>query len=309
MNRLNSMRIFVAVVEGQGFSTASRALGIPLPTVSRHIAELEEHLGAQLFIRSTRKVTVTDSGRQYYENVCRILESLSDAEAQVAGEYRKPSGLLTVTTPALFGRLHVLPLLQEFMALYPDIRARLLLSNFVIDLMEEHIDLGVRIGQVTDPSLITVRLGTLSQLFCASPGYLRACGRPLVPQDLLQHQCINLSKSANPLPWSYRSPGKPLQSINVMAQLAVNFADAAIDAAISDGGIVWVYAYQAASQIAAGLLQVILTEFEADPLPVSIVYPAGRLVPQKVRYFLDFAIERLRVALVEIENQCRTPMS
>ena len=304
MGRLEAMQAFVAVVEGQGFSAASRSLGIPLPTVSRWIAELEQQLGAQLLMRSTRKVVVTDSGRQYYESVRRILESLADAEVQAAGEYRSPRGQLTITAPTLFGRLHLLPIVSDFMASHVDITARLQFADFVTDLMDEHVDLGVRIGNLTDVSLIAMKVGEVRNIYCASPDYFAARGLPRLPEDLVKHDCIAFSKSGDPVPWPFRSPGQTQQVLTITPRLSVNTADAAAAAAIAGGGITWLYSYQAAPHLADGSLTAVLAKFEADPVPVSIVYPAGRLVPQKVRHFIDFAAERLRSALHEIDLRC-----
>jgi len=304
MNQLEAMRVFAAVVEGRGFSAASRSLGVPLPTVSRRIAELEKQLGAQLLMRSTRKVVVTDSGRHYYESVCRILESIADAEAEAAGEYRSPRGQLFITAPALFGKLHVLPIVRDFMASHSEITARLHFSNFVANLMEEHIDLGVRIATLTDASLIAVKVGEVRQVCCASPGYLAARGLPHMPEELVKHDCITTSTSGNPIPWLFRSPGQAQQSVTVAPKISVNAADAAAEAAIAGGGVTWLYSYQAAPHLAVGSLAAVLTAFEGDAVPVSIVYPAGRLVPQKVRHFIDFAAERLRAALHEVNSCC-----
>jgi DNA-binding transcriptional LysR family regulator len=309
VGRLEAMQAFVAVVEGQGFSAASRSLGIPLPTVSRWIAELEQRLGAQLLMRSTRKVVVTDSGRQYYESVRRILESLADADVQAAGEYRNPRGQLTITAPALFGRLHILPIVTDFMASNLEITARLLFSDFVTDLMEEHVDLGVRIGKLTDVSLIAAKVGEVRNFYCASPGYLSARGLPRLPAELVKHDCITFSKSGDPVPWPFRSSGQTQQAVTTTPRLSVNTAEAAAEAAIADSGITWLYSYQAAPHLADGSLIAVLTEFEADSVPVSIVYPAGRLVPQKVRHFIDFAAERLRKTLQEINSRCNIALA
>jgi DNA-binding transcriptional LysR family regulator len=309
MGRLEAMQAFVAVVEGQGFSAASRKLGIPLPTVSRWIAELEQQLGTHLLMRSTRKVVVTDSGRQYYESVRRILESLADAEVQAAGEYRNPRGQLTITAPALFGRLHVLPIVSDFMASHLEITARLFFSDFVTDLMEEHVDLGVRIGSLTDVSLIAAKVGEVRNIYCASPGYFAARGLPRLPEDLVKHDCINFSKSGDPAPWPFKSPGQGQQSMTVTPRLSVNTAEAAAGAAIAGGGITWLYSYQAAPHLADGSLTAVLNKFEADPVPVSIIYPAGHLVPQKVRHFIDFAAERLRATLHEVNSLCNAALA
>ena len=309
MGRLEAMRVFAAVVDGRGFSAASRSLGIPLPTVSRQIAELEEELGTQLLIRSTRKVAVTDSGRRYYESVCRILESVADAEAEAAGEYRSPKGQLCITAPALFGKLHVLPIVRDFMTGHPEITARLLFSNVVADLMEEHIDLGVRIGGLTDGSLIAVKVGEVRSVCCASPGYLIIRGSPRLPEDLANHDCVTVSKFSDPIPWLFRSPGQAQRRVAVAPRICVNTNDAAVEAAIAGGGVTWLYSYQAAPHLHVGSLVGVLTEFEADPVPVSIVYPAGRLVTQKVRHFIDFAHERLRAALQEVNSYCDAAFS
>jgi Transcriptional regulator len=216
MDRLEAMRVFAAVVEGRGFSAASRSLGVPLPTVSRRVAELEKQLGAQLLIRSTRRVVVTDSGRHYYESVRRILESLADAEAQAAGEYRSPRGQLCITAPALFGKLHVLPIVRDFMATHSEITARLLFSNFVADLLEGHIDLGVRISGSLDGALIAMKVGEVRSVCCASPGYLALRGLPRRPEDLVKHDCITVSTSGDPIPWLFRSPGEAQQRLTIV---------------------------------------------------------------------------------------------
>ena len=309
MGRLEAMQAFVAVVEGQGFSAASRSLGVPLPTVSRWISELERKLGAQLLMRSTRKVVVTDSGRQYYESVRRILESLADAEVQAAGEYRNPRGQLTITAPASFGRLHVLPIVRDFMTFHQEITARLHFSDFVTALMEEHVDLGVRIGKLTDESLIAAKVGEVRNFYCASPGYLAARGLPRHPEDFAKHDCIVFSKSSDPGHWPFRSPGQTQQGMTVTPRLSVNTAETAAEAAIAGGGVTWLYSYQAAPHLADGSLIAVLAEFEANPVPVSIVYPAGRLVPQKVRHFIDFAAGRLRRTLHEINSRCSVTLA
>ena len=172
MDRFEAMRVFVAVVERQGFSAASRSLSMPLPTVCRKIAELERHLGAQLLIRSTRRVVVTDPGRRYYASARRILDGLAEAEAEAAGEYRSPLGQLTITAPALFGRRHILPILRDFMAEHPDITARLLFTNFLVNLLDENADVGIRIGNLKDGSLVARKVGEVRHCYCASPGYL-----------------------------------------------------------------------------------------------------------------------------------------
>ena len=175
------MRVFVAVVNARGFSAAARALSMPLATVSRKVVELEKHLGAQLLVRTTRKVTVTDSGQSYYEDVRRILDDIGEAERQVSGEYQRPKGRLTITAPTLFGRDLVLPIVIDFMKVHSDISIQLYLTNTVVDLLEDDIDLAVRIGSLSDSSMIAVEAGTVRQIVCASPGYLAQGSRPWHP--------------------------------------------------------------------------------------------------------------------------------
>lgn len=309
MGRLEAMRVFASIVESGGFSAASRALGIPLPTVSRQIAELEKQLGAQLLTRSTRKVAVTESGRQYYNSVCRILESIADAEAEVAGEYRSPRGRLTITAPALFGTLHVLPVVLEFMKTHENIIARLLFSNFIADLVDESIDIGIRIGKVVDTSLIASSIGEVRHLYCASPNYLSTRGWPQRPENLKEHDCISFSKFGDPAPWPFRTAGQVQSNLAFTPRLVVDSAEAAIAAAIAGSGVTWLYSYQAAPHIADGSLSRVLVDFEPAPAPVNIVHPSTRLEPQKVRSFIEFSRERLRSSLHKANCICNLSSS
>jgi DNA-binding transcriptional LysR family regulator len=304
MDRLDAMRVFISVVDSNGFSAASRILSMPLPTVSRKIAELESHLGTQLLIRSTRKVTVTDSGRRYYQEVRQILDYIGEAERKVTGEYQLPRGRLTITAPTLFGRLHVLPIVNDFMKLHRDINIQLFLVNHVVDLLEEHIDLGIRIGTLSDSSMIAFEAGSVRQIVCASPGYLSQHDRPLSPNDLAGHQCVTFSKFGAPAEWAFKMPSRKIQRFPVPTRLTLNSIQGAVDSAVRDGGPVQLYSYQAAPHVAEGTLEIVLDGYEIEPPPVNIVYPQGRLVPQKVRAFVEFAMPRLRECLALIETQC-----
>ncbi len=304
MDRLAAMRVFVAVVDAQGFSAASRALSMPLPTVSRKIAELESHLGAQLLVRSTRKVTVTDSGRRYYEDVRRILDDIGDAESQVSGEYQTAKGRLAITAPTLFGRLHVLPIVNDFMKIHRDIDVQLILTNYVVDLLEEHINLSIRIGALSDRSMNVLQVGSVRQIVCASPGYLSQHGRPLSPNDLAGHQCISFFKFGTPAEWTFKMPSGKIQHVPVRTRLVLNSIEGTVASAIEDGGLVQLYSYQAAPHVAEGTLEIVLDRYEIEPPPVNIVYPQRRLVPQKVSAFVDFATPRLHECLSLIETQC-----
>lgn len=304
MDQLTAMRVFVAVVDAQGFSAASRVLSMPLPTVSRKIAELESHLGAQLLIRSTHKVSVTDSGQRYYEEVRQILDYIGEAERRVSGEYQLPKGRLTLTAPTLFGRLHVLPIVNDFMKIHLDIDIMLILTNYVVDLLEEHIDLSIRIGNLSDSSMIAHQVGSVRQIVCASPGYLSQHDRPPTPNDLAAHHCVTYSKFGAPAEWAFKMPSGKVQHFPVPTRLILNSIQGAVDSAIRDGGMVQLYSYQAAPHVAEGTLEIVLDGYEIEPPPVNIVYPQGRLVPQKVRAFIDFAMPRLHERLALVAAQC-----
>ena len=304
MERLAAMRVFVAVVDAQGFSPASRVLRMPLSTVSRKIAELESHVGAQLLTRSTRKVVVTDSGWHYYEDARRILDAVEDAERQVSGEYQRPKGHLVITAPTLFGRRIMLPIANSFMRIHPDITIRFQLTNAVVDLLAEHINLGIRIGRLADSSMIAAQAGKIREIVCASPHYLSQYGRPLSPRELAGHQCITFARSDGPKEWAFKSTARQSLRVPVQTKLALDSVEGIVLAAVQDAGVAMVYSYQAADYIADGRLEIILSDYEIDPLPVSFIYPQDRLVPQKVKAFIDFAMPRLGERLEIVAAQC-----
>jgi DNA-binding transcriptional LysR family regulator len=293
MDHLDAMRIFIAVVESQGFSAASRALGIPVPTVCRKVANLEEKLGVQLLVRTTRKVSTTNSGKQYYDDARRILEDLNDSNRRVAGEYQQIKGLLTITAPALFGRLYILPIVNEFMRLHDEVEVRLLLTNHMLDMLEEHIDLGVTIGSRSAGSMEIVPVTEMRLVVCASPQYLSAVGRPEKPDDLLDHETITYAQSCTQCPWPFKMPTGDTRDISLKSRLIVN-TEAAADSALQHMGLTQLYYYQGKKYIEAGELEVVLENFEIDPTPVVIAIPQGPRTPQKVSAFVDFAITELR---------------
>lgn len=304
MDRLGAMRVFAAVVEAQGFSAASRALGMTLPTTCRKVAELEAQLGTQLLIRSTRRVTVSDAGQRYHDNVIRILEEIDDAERQARGEYQQAKGRLTLTAPSLFGRLHVLPIVTDFMRRHEEIEVRLLFTNHILDLPEEHIDLGIRVGADSHGSMTAAAAGTVRQIVCASPGFLAADGRPQTPQALSGRQCITFSRSGRPDPWTFRMPTGKKLSVDVKSKLVLNSAEGAVDSALAHAGMTQLYSYQAAPHVVTGSLEIVLPDYEIEPAPVNLVFPRGQRLPQKVKSFLDFAMRRLSDDLTGINNMC-----
>jgi DNA-binding transcriptional LysR family regulator len=293
MDHLDAMRVYIAVVESQGFSAASRALGIPVPTVCRKVAHLEEKLGVQLLVRTTRKVSTTSSGMRYYDDARRILEDLNDSNRRVAGEYQQIKGLLTITAPALFGRLYILPIVNDFMRLHDEVEVRLLLTNHMLDMLEEHIDLGVSIGSRSPGSMHIVPITEMRQVVCASPQYLAAAGRPGKPDDLLDHETITYAQSCTQYPWPFKMPNGDSREINLKSRLIVN-TEAAVDSALQHMGLTQLYYYQGKSYIEAGDLEVVLENYEIEPTPVIIAIPQGPRTPQKVTAFVDFVITELR---------------
>lgn len=292
MDRLESMSIFLAVVETGGFSAASRKLGVPLATISRKVSELEAHLKARLLNRSTRRVELTDVGKSYLIACKRIVSDVEVAERTAAGEYAVPKGELIITAPIGFGRMHLLPVVVEFLSAYPDIDVRLMLTDRVVSLLEEHVDLALRIGELPDSSMVAARLGYTRQVVCASPAYLNAHGIPKTPKELEAHQCITMQVLVS-MPWEFLS-GTKATAVPVHARLMVSTAEAAIDAAVAGVGVARVLSYQIAPMLAAGKLVTILEGYGPPPLPVSLVYTGGRILPLKLRAFLDFSSQRLK---------------
>ncbi len=296
MDRFEAMRTLLAAVDGGSLSAASRTLRTPLATVSRRVSDLEAHLRTQLLVRSSRRLTLTEAGRAYIAAARRILDDLDDAERGAAGEYRVPRGHLAITAPVMFGRLHVEPVILAFLDAYPDITVRLTLADHVVNLIDGHVDVAVRVGQLPDSSMVAVRLGAIHWVTCASPAYLAAQPVPAVPADLERHACIAFEGLYSTVSWTFAVDGVPA-TVPIRPRFAVNTADAAIKAALAGAGIARVLSYQVAREVAAGTLALILPDFAPEPLPVHLVYPAQALLPLKLRAFLDFATPRLKAAI------------
>jgi DNA-binding transcriptional LysR family regulator len=296
MDRLGSMSVLVAAVEAGSLSAAARRLGIPLTTVSRKVSDLEAHLRTRLLSRSSRKLTLTEAGRSYFEACKRILEDINEAERGATGEYSAPKGELVITAPIVFGRLHVIPVAVEFLQLYPAVDIRFALADGLVNLLEEHIDLAVRIGELPDSSLIAMRIGAIRRVVCGSPGYFAERGMPKNPADLAAHDCITFQGLSAPDTWMFRTAAGQT-SIPVHSRLVVNTASAAIDAAIAGAGVTRVLSYQVADAIRAGTLAIVLDKFESAPWPISFVYSGQGPLPLKLRAFLDFATPRLKARL------------
>jgi len=293
MNRLDSMSILIAVVDAGSLSAAARVLDMPLATVSRKLAELETHLKTRLLHRSTRQLSLTEAGISYVAACRRILEEIGEAERAATGEYASPKGELLVTAPVAFGRLHVVPVVAEFLAQYPEISVNLMLTDRVVHLMDEHADAAIRIGDLPDSMLMATRVGTVRRVICASPGYFEAHGVPARPQDLAGHACVTFEVLASMRAWVFGS-GKAELSVPVQSRLTVNTAEAAIAAATVGVGLIRVLSYQVADAVREQALRVVLEAFESAPLPVSLVHTGQAPLPLKLRAFLDFVTPRLR---------------
>ncbi|MEM5331117.1 LysR family transcriptional regulator [Paraburkholderia sp. JHI2823] len=299
MNRLEAMAILVSVADAGSLSAAARRLDMPLATVSRKVGELESHLKTRLFHRTTRRLSLTEAGSAYVAACRRILEDIGEAERAATGEYAAPRGELVVTAPIAFGRLHAVPVIAEFLAHYPEIDINLVLTDRVVHLMDEHADVAIRIGELPDSTLVATRVGAVRRVICASPAYLAAHGTPAVPADVAGHPCITFEALASVRAWSFGS-GKSAQSVPVHSRLAVNTADAAINAAILGVGLIRVLSYQVADAVRANELRVVLDAFEAAPLPVSLVHAGQAPLPLKLRAFLDYMSPRLKARMAAI---------
>ena len=296
MDRLEAMSVIVAVTETGSFSAASRRLRTPVATVSRKVAELEARLKAQLFQRSSRQMMLTDAGRSYIEACKRIIEQVDDAERAVSGEYRIPKGDLAVTAPWGLGHMHLVPIVVEFLDAYPEIALRLVLTDRVVNTVEENIDVSIRIGALPDSSMIASRIGSVRMVLCASPGYLAARGLPNEPADLRNHDCISIDSSAAQRTWKFAKGNREIAA-PIRSRLTVNDSEAAIDAAIAGAGIVRVMSYKMEAARRAGTLVVMLEDFELEPLPLHIVYAERKPVPLKLRAFLNWVTPRLKARL------------
>ena len=296
MDRLDAMSTFVAVVEAGSLSAAARRLNTPLATVSRKVSELESHLRTKLFNRSSRKLVLTDAGSSYVAACKRILADVTEAERAASGEYSAPTGELIVTATIGLGRVYLIPILADFLKAYPDIKVSLILTDRVLSLFEEQIDVALRLGALSDSSMIAIRVGAIRRMICASPTYLTARGMPRTPDDLARHDCITYAGLVSPDVWTFVRD-KTNVAIPVHARLVVGSAEAACDAACAGIGITSAFSYHFQAALERGALTSLLDEFQPATLPVNLVYTASRFLPIKMRAFLDFAAPRLRQAL------------
>jgi DNA-binding transcriptional LysR family regulator len=289
MDRIDAMQAFVAVADLKGFAPAARKLGLSPSGVTRLVAALEDRLGARLLQRTTRQVALTDAGARYLERVRRILADVEEAEGAAEGERTRPRGRLVVSAPFGFGRLHVGPALSAYLKRYPEVTGELRLSDHVINLVEEGVDLAVRIGHLADSSLVARHVGEMRRIVVASPRYLKEHGEPKTPGEITSQQTIQFGATAAAADWHFVEEGREVR-IEITPRFVTNSADAALHYAEQGGGLTRVLAYQAAAAIKRGRLKVVLTKFERPALPINIVYPTSRLLSAKVRAFIDLVV-------------------
>lgn len=293
MDRLDAMSVFVAVVDAGSLSGAGRRLDLPLATVSRKLSDLEAHLRTRLLTRSTRQLALTDAGREYLAACRQILEQIEEAERAASGAYASAKGELVVAAPLVFGRLHVVPLVAEFLESYPDVDVQMLLGDRNVNLLEEHVDVALRVGVLPDSSLVATQVGAIRLVTCASPSYLARFGAPAAPADLAAHRCVTFAGLMPATSWTFSGAQRP-ETVSVRSRLSLNTADAAIAAAVAGAGITRVLSYQVAEALRDGTLVRLLPEHEPAPVPVSLVHAGQGRLPMRSRAFLDFAAPRLR---------------
>jgi DNA-binding transcriptional LysR family regulator len=293
MDRFQEMQVFAAVAQDQGFSAAARRLGLSAASVTRAVAALEQRIGTQLLIRTTRSVHVSEAGQRYLEDCRRILAEVQEAEDSAAGSHTQPRGQLTITAPVLFGQLFVTPVMADYLAQYPDVSINALLLDRMVSMVEEGIDVAVRIGELPDSNQHAIRVGEVRRVICGSPGYFDIHGRPSHPQHLAGAPVVATSAIGQLRSWPFLDQGQPL-SVRPEPRLVVTANQAAIAAACMGVGPTRVLSYQVADKVASGELEVVLADFELPPLPIHVVYQGGRKAPARVRSFVDFTVKALR---------------
>ncbi|CAM3615290.1 LysR family transcriptional regulator [Bordetella sputigena] len=293
MDRLHAMKTFVTVVESGGFTAAARKLDVSLSVVSRVITELEAHLGVRLLTRTTRVVRPTETGAAYLDNCKRILSDIEEAELSAAGAHAAPRGNLVVTAPVLFGARHVTPIVVEYLQRYPEVDVNCLLLDRNVSFIDEGVDVGVRIGELPSSSLQAIPVGRVRRVVCAAPAYLAQHGVPRSPDDLLAHTLIQTTGVSALAEWRFMDQDE-LKPLRFTPRLATTTNDSAIAAAVAGFGMARVLSYQVAGELWDGKLRVVLADYEPPPMPIHVIHREGRHAMQKVRAFLDLAIDRLR---------------
>jgi len=296
MDRLEAMTVLLAVADAGSISAASRKLRVPLATVSRKVSELESHLKVRLLMRSNRRVKLTDAGEAFVAASRRILQDVGDAERVASGEYKNPKGELVLSAPIALGRLYLLPVVTDFLREYPSIDVRMMLADRRLNLVEDHIDVGLRVGELDESSLTAKKVGAVRRVVCASPDYLERRGVPRTLEDLKNHDCITFENTLSSQMWTF-SVGKSEKAVPIHSRLVVSTAEAAVEAAVAGVGLTRMLDYQIAVQRRAGTLKLVLESFRSPPKPVHLIFEGSRHLPLKTRTFIDFAAPRLKKAI------------
>ncbi len=300
MDRLHEIEVLIAVADAGSFAKAGARLRLSPPAVTRAIAALENRLGARVFSRTTRSLTITDVGQRFLESARRVLADLESAEKEAVGETGAPQGHLTVTASVTFGRSALAPVVGGFLARHPRVSVSVLLLDRIANLVEEGIDLAVRIGPLPDSSLIAKRVGSVRRVLVASPGYLARRGTPLSPADLRLHSIIAFTGLMPSREWRFLD-GRRGNSVSIMPRLEINDAVAAIAAAEVGDGITIALSYMVADVVREGRLVTVLDDVTPPPVPVHLVYPQNRLIAPKLRAFVDFVAPQLNDTLKRLK--------
>ncbi len=293
MDRLHLMTVFIAVVETEGFASAARKLRLSAPAVTRAIAELEIRLGVKLLNRTTRHVRVTEAGQKYYQDAKQIVMLADEAEEAVVGENAEPSGLITITASVLFGRLYVMDGIVKYLQRYPEVTVDAVFADRVVNMMEEGIDVAIRIGELPDSTYRAIKVGSARRVLCASTDYLEQYGYPKHPNDLTKHKVI-LARGLNPSDEIKFYDNKKTIAVKVSPYLSVTDNDSAAKAAIAGLGITRLLSYQVAEPLKAGQLKIVLSDYESPPVPVHVVHREGRYSSARTRSFVDLISQYLR---------------
>ncbi len=291
MDRLQCMRVLVKVAETASFAQAARQLHMSAPAVTRAVAYLEETTGARLFVRSTRSVKLTPSGSRYADDCRRILSDIDEAEASAGGSHSTASGILSITAPVLFGQIHVVPILTAFLTTHPAVTVRVLFFDRMVNLVEEGIDVAIRIGHLQDSDQQANKVGSVRRVVCGAPTYFARHGEPVTPADLTRHVTIVNTGSSAPLDWHFAPNHTP---VKLHPRMYCNTVDASISAALTGWGLTRTLSYQVAEHLAAGRLRTVLDQYEEEPLPIHVVHVEGRHVSAKTRAFVDFAVQKIK---------------
>ena len=293
MDKLKAMQIFLHIADEGSLTAAARAMDGSLPAVVRTLAALEAHLGVRLFNRTTRRISLTEEGKQYLENCRQVLAAVEDAESTLIAGATEPAGNLSITAPVLFGQLYVAPAVTRFVQRYDKMRCNVVLLDRVVNLLEEGMDVGIRIGPLEDSSLIAQSLGSMRRMVVASPEYLRRHGRPKHPKDLLQTNCIRFSAATGPW-WTFYEGSKQF-TVAVTGNLDFNQAAPALDACLAGLGFGMFISYQIEPYLKQKRLEIVLENFEPPPRPINIVYPHARLLPTRTRVFIEWIKQELQL--------------